>query len=149
MTKSKDPKELKPIKIDGREFLPLNQSVSMAQDEYITVSLRDGGIHSYMMAMSAKAIVIDEVIAEDILYRILRSGYSHYILAATLTEVGKEWTREEADRNALIFARLTDKEDKITMRGVIVSLVVAFFRSGGASSTTSPKSSATPKTKAE
>jgi hypothetical protein len=66
---------------------------------------------------------------------------ANHIVAGILTEVGKKWRRDEAERNAEIFADITDTGEKVTMRTQIVNFVIAFFLLGEESSTTSPKSS--------
>jgi hypothetical protein len=43
-----------------------------------------------------------------------------------LTEVGKKWTRAEADRNAAAFAEITDEDEKITIHAAILRFVLSF-----------------------
>jgi hypothetical protein len=126
------------IELAGRKFQGVTQAVTAAQDDYITVVLND----------SRAAELIEEVArgkkdqsAQVLLQTILRSGHASKLLAGLLTEEGKKWSRLDADDNARIFSEITNTDEKVRMRTFMVGWVLAFFRSGEASSRTSPKSS--------
>ena len=127
------------VLLDGREFSNVSQNITAAQNDYIYVQLNDCGA-SRLLKQVADGKRSDPL-AHELLLTILRSGMSSQVLASLLTEKGKKWTRIEADRNAAIFAEITDNEEIIRMRKVIVNFVSAFFQSGEVSSTTSPTSS--------
>ncbi len=126
------------LSIDGREFRLISESMSAAQDDYLMGNLRLAGAIDVIALMGSAPT---EKRAEELLTRILLSGRAPQILAGCLTEVGKRWTRAEADRNAELFAEITDPETKQRMRTAIVGFVLGFFESGEGSSTTSPRSS--------
>jgi len=128
------------IKLDGREFVGITQSLTSNQDDYVTGHLRRSGANDVLTGGDGKKRT-DEERANELLTYILLSGHKHQILAGCLTEVGKKWTREEADRNAQIFGDITSFEEKTLMRTATVRFVVGFFQSGEPSSTSSPKSS--------
>ena len=44
-----------------------------------------------------------------------------------LTEVGKKWTRAEADRNAAAFAEITEESEKQAMQNTIAWFVLALL----------------------
>ena len=128
------------VKLDGREFSSVSQAITAAQDDYIVVYLNESGA---TMVLHEKATNDEQrkIKAQRLLQTILKSGLTNYILAGILTEKGKKWTRQEADANAIRFAEITDRKEQAFMRSAIVAFVIGFFRSGEASSTTSPKSS--------
>jgi hypothetical protein len=127
------------VLLDGREFSNVSQQITAAQNDYIYVQLNDCGA-SRLLKQVADGKRSD-ALAHELLLTILRSGMASQLLAGLLTEKGKKWTRIEADRNAAIFAEITDNEEKVRMRTGIVEFVFGFFLSGEVSSTTSPKSS--------
>lgn len=126
--------------LDGRKFRPVGMALTASQDDYILGHLRLAGA---LEALSGADGVerASEAKAEELLTRILVSGRAPRILAGCLTEEGKRWTREEADRNAAIFAEITDADEKLAMRAAVVRIVVGFFSFGKESSATSRKSS--------
>lgn len=126
------------IRIDGRSFRLISDSMTAAQDDYLMGQLRLAGAIDVVALMGSQP---SEKKAEELLTRILLSGRAPAILAGCLTEVGRKWTRKEADRNAEIFAEIIDPAEKHRMRTSIVGFVLGFFESGEGSSTTSPKSS--------
>lgn len=127
------------LKLDGREFSGITQSLSANQDDYILAHLRKAGALEVLGDIRVKRTQQQK--AEDLLTEILLSGRAHHILAGCLTEVGKKWTRAEADRNAALFAEITDAADKAVMRSSIVSFVIGFFQFGETLPATSRKSS--------
>jgi hypothetical protein len=134
-----DPEE-KIIRLCGREFSPIGQSVPARQDDYLMGHLRRAGVIDVILEMKdAEA----EVKSSELLTRILLSGRAPFILAGAPTEVGKKRTREDAERNAEAFAQTSDPGDKATMRSSIVAFVLGFFLSAPRSSTSSPSSSTT------
>jgi len=127
-----------PIKIDGRQFHGITQELSAAQDDYLIGQLRLAGALELLLAAQKNP---EEHKAEALLTQILVSGRAPQILAGCLTEDGKKWTHAEAERNATVFAAVTNAEDKQSMRGAIVGFVVGFFQYATAFARTSPKSS--------
>jgi hypothetical protein len=128
------------IKLDGRQFAGISQSLTANQDDYILAHLRLAGAIEVLSDIDGKQRTKEQR-AEDLLTQILLSGRTHHILAGCLTEVGKTWGRAEADANAARFAGITDVEEKTAMRTSIVKFVIGFFTLGEPSSETSRKSS--------
>jgi hypothetical protein len=139
------------IQLDGRDFLSVDQGLTMAQSDFVLVLLDEIGVEhpgadgkietaADLIAKRARGDKSTDL-AQRLLHKILKSGRTSELLAGLLTEQGKKWTRREAIRNGEIFAEITDKNAQVTMRSVIVSFVIGFFQSGEALSTTSPKSS--------
>jgi hypothetical protein len=136
------PEETETIKLDGREFRPIDQALAAAQDDYILVILRRSGALELLTKIPKDASLADRALrAGELVTIVLESGLNHRLLAGMLTEVGKKWTREEAERNAARFAEITDGEEKLTMHRRLVGFIVSFFPSGEPSSMTSPNSS--------
>jgi|HubBroStandDraft_6_1064221.scaffolds.fasta_scaffold720360_2 hypothetical protein len=127
------------IELDGRKFRVVSQAVTAAQDDYMLYWLGRADATDLLLELAAG--VDSKARAQQLLQKILGSGHAAKIIAAVLTEEGKKWRREEADRNAEIFADITSADEKTLMRKVLVQFVVDFFRFGEASSRTSPKSS--------
>jgi hypothetical protein len=129
------------IKLDGRTFAGISQAITASQDDYILGHLREAGAIDVLSELDGKGPRTREQKAEEMLTRILLSGRKHFILAGCLTETGKTWSREEADRNAAVFAKLTDVEDKRALQSGIVEFVVGFFSAGETLPTISQNSS--------
>lgn len=127
------------IKLDGREFVTVSQKITAAQDDYILVALNDCGAAEIIRGIAGGERSPE--IGAHLLQTILRSGLTSQLLAGLLTEKGKKWTRLEADRNAELFAEITDNAEKVRMRQTVVGFVLGFFQLGEALSKTSPKSS--------
>jgi hypothetical protein len=128
------------IRLDGREFAGISQSLTSNQDDYILAHLRLAGAIDVLTDGDGKERTNDER-ANELLTQILLSGRKHFILAGCLTEVGKKWSRADADLNAVKFAEISSFEEKTLMRTATVRFVVGFFLSGEPSSASSPKSS--------
>lgn len=136
----------KTIHLDDREFIGLTQQMSAAQEDYVAIILSDAGAMPTIAEISrAKPDVADDAkrtkLADDLRLKIVRKGMTFKLLAGLLTEQGKKWRQEDAVRNAERFGDITNPEEKALMRDQLITLVFAFFPSGEASSTTSPKSS--------
>ena len=125
------------ITIGGRKFHGVTQELCAAQDDYLIGQLRLAGA----LELVTSAETNPEATAEALLTQIMISGRSPYVLAGCLTEDGKQWTFEEASRNAAAFAAITNPEDKRAMNAAIVGFVVSFFRFATAFAAISPKSS--------
>jgi hypothetical protein len=128
------------IHLDGRDFFGVSQQVTAAQDDYILSWLGKAGATDILFRLAAGG-EDSEQSAKNLLATILGSGYASKVLAGVLTEQGKKWRREDAERNAEIFADITANDEKVAMRTMLVRFVLGFFLLGEASSTTSPKSS--------
>jgi hypothetical protein len=126
------------IVIGGRKFHGVTQELCAAQDDYLIGQLRLAGALELVLSAGENN---REATAEALLTQIMISGRSPHVLAGCLTEAGKQWTFEEASRNAVAFAAVTNPEDKRAMNAAIVGFVVGFFRFATAFATTSPKSS--------
>jgi hypothetical protein len=136
------------IRLDGRDFVSVDQGLTMAQNDYVLVLLEEIGSETPDSKETAADIVAKIArgdkstdIGQRLLRKILKSGRASEVLAGLLTEKGKRWTRREALRNAEIFAEIRNSAEQVVMRGVVVSFVIGFFQYGQASSATSPKSS--------
>ena len=136
------------IRLDGRDFVSVDQGLTMAQNDFVLVLLEEIGSESPESKETAADIVAKIArkdkspdLGQRLLRTILKSGRASEVLAGLLTEKGKRWTRREALRNAEIFAEIRDNVAQVAMRGALVAFVIGFFQSGPASSTTSPKSS--------
>jgi hypothetical protein len=130
------------IKLDGREFTGITQSLTANQDDYLLGHLRQAGALEVLGDIDEKRTPKKRY--EDLLTRILLSGRKHYILAGFLTEVGKKWSRVDADRNAAAFAEITDQAEKQAMQTTIVGFVLIFFQQEDRLSKSSRKSSSQP-----
>lgn len=128
------------IKLDGRTFHGIAQSLTANQDDYILAHLRLAGAIEVLEDLDGKKRTTEKR-AEDLLTQILLSGRTHHILAGCLTEDGKVWNRKDADTNAERFAAITDIPEKLEMRTSIVKFVIGFFSLGEPSSEISQKSS--------
>jgi hypothetical protein len=128
------------ISLDGRKFSGVTQSVSSIQHDYIQAKLRLAGAVGILTDLDGVKRT-NERRMEDLLTQILERRQKAPILAGCLTEEGKLWTPDEADRNAARFNAITDPDEISEMTKRIVEFVINFFSFGEASSTTSPKSS--------
>lgn len=128
------------IKLDGREFVSIDHALTASQDDYILAHLRIAGVMDILSDADGKSRT-GKKRAEELLTQILLAGETQPILAGCLTEVGKKWNREEAERNTEKFRNISDKSEKAVMRTLIIRLVICFFGLGGTSRATSGKSS--------
>jgi hypothetical protein len=130
------------MQLDGREFEAIGQSITAAQNDYVTAQLRLAGAMDLLLGLDPKSSDLDlNKVREKFLTQILLSGLKSKVLAGCLTEKGKRWSRDEADRNAVIFDEITDQTEQTTMTQGLVGVVLGFFPYAGRSSETSPKSS--------
>lgn len=127
------------MKLDGREFTGITQSLTASQDDYLLGHLRQAGALEVLGDIDEKRTPKKRY--EDLLTRILLSGRKHYILAGFLTEIGKKWSRVEADQNAAAFAEITEQAQKQAMQTAIVGFVLIFFQQEDRLSKSSRKSS--------
>jgi hypothetical protein len=111
------------IKLDGREFHGITLTTN--QDDYIIGHLSLSGALEVLGDVDEKRAPKKRY--QDLLTRILLSGRKQHILAGMLTEVGKKWTRAEADRNAAAFAEITDEDEKTTIHAAILRFVLSFL----------------------
>ena len=114
------------IRLDGRKFHGITQALAANQDDYILAHLRLAGAIELLNDPDGAARA-KEKLAEDLITRIYLSGRKNFILACCLTEEGKVWNRDEANRNAARFAALTDQDEKQTMQSLMVGFVITFF----------------------
>jgi hypothetical protein len=131
------------MKLDGREFAGVDQAITAAQNDYIIGHLRAAGALEVLSGLDltqSQQPAIDKA-QEDLVTRIFLSGRKSFILAGLLTEVGKKWSRAEADRNAAIFNEVADPVDLDLMTSLVVRAVIDFFQYAGKSSLSSLKSS--------
>jgi hypothetical protein len=133
------------IRLDERDFVSVDQGLTMAQNDYVLVLLEEIGSEEGETAYDIVARIARKDkspnLGQRLLRTILKSGRASELLAGLLTEQGKRWTRREALRNAEIFAEIRDNVAQVAMRGALVSFVIGFFQFGPKSSQTSPKSS--------
>jgi hypothetical protein len=128
------------IRLDAREFQGITQALSASQDDYLLGHLRAAGALEIIGDLDEKKRTPRKR-AEDLLTAVMLAGRTYHVIAGCLTENGKKWTREEADRNAERFSEITDAEEKQAMRVAITRFVIGFFQLGEPSSESSPKSS--------
>jgi hypothetical protein len=134
--------ETETITLDGRTFQGITQALTAAQDDYVLVILRRSGALDLISKVPKNATDQERAKhADELVTAVLESGRNHHLLAGLLTEPGKKWTREDAERNAARFADITDATEKIAMHKYLVHFIVGFFPSGEPSSMTSPNSS--------
>jgi hypothetical protein len=134
--------ETETITLDGRRFQGITQALTAAQDDWILVILRRSGTLDLLSKVPKNATDQERgERADELVTTVLESGRNHHLLAGLLTEPGKKWTREEAERNAARFADITDAAEKLAMHKFLVQFIVGFFQSGEPSSMTSPNSS--------
>jgi len=76
------------------QFHGVSQELSAAQDDYIIGQLRLAGALDLVLGAQKNP----EATAEILLTQIMISGRGPHVLAGCLTEVGKQWTFEEATR---------------------------------------------------
>jgi hypothetical protein len=130
------------MKLDGREFSEVDHSITAAQNDYVIGHLRAAGALEALAGLDPTQrddVAAFEKPAADFVTRIYLTGRKSFILAGLLTEVGKTWTRVEADRNAAKFDQTVDLEDITTMGKLIAETVIIFFQSAGRSLQSSPK----------
>jgi hypothetical protein len=131
------------MKLDGREFSEVDHSVTAAQNDYIVGHLRAAGALEALAGLDPNqrdATAIEKP-AADFVTRIYLTGRKSFILAGLLTQVGKTWTRVDADRNAAKFDQVVDLEEIALMGKLIAEIVIVFFLSAGRSLQSFPKSS--------
>ena len=109
------------VKLDGRQFRGITLTTN--QDDYILEHLLLSGA----MGVLADKTPPPESRCELLLTTLYASGRKQHILAGMLTEVGKKWTRAEADRNAAAFSEITDEDEKITIHAAILRFVLSFL----------------------
>jgi hypothetical protein len=117
------------VKIAGREFQISSQSVTAQQDDYVLGHLRAAGVVDVAGDGDFDTKRIPRQRYDDLLTAIYLSGRKYQILAGVLAEVGKKWTRDEAERNAAVFSQVADLADKKTMQTAIVKFVIGFLTS--------------------
>lgn len=131
------------MKLDGREFSGVDHKISAAQNDYIQAHLALAGVTDLLVEAGTTKPSEEKLgeIRRSFITQILLSGHKSSILAGCLTEVGKKWSRAEADRNAARFDEITDDAEMMEMTNGLAGLVISFFQSARTSSSTSPKSS--------
>ena len=127
-----------PIKLDGRQFGPVGQSLTAAQDDYINANLRLADAMPIIAKMNENNY---EQCAQELLTNIMLRGLKFNILAGVLAEQGRKWSRSEAERNAARFAEITDEAEKHLMQTEVVGFVLGFTQSARQFSRTSQSSS--------
>ncbi len=130
------------VKLDGRDFAMIDQTITAAQNDYIQGQLALAGVNDLLVAAAGKPP--EDVLSayrREFITKILLSGRKANILAGCLVEVGNKWTRAEADRNAARFDDITDPAEIQAMTNSLASIVISFFQSAETFSKTSPRSS--------
>jgi hypothetical protein len=126
------------LKLNGREFTGIKQSLTSNQDIYILTQLRLSGAMDVLAEVGGPRT--PEKKCQDLLTNIMAAHRMWHVLAGALTEVGKKWNHLEADRNAEAFGEITDETEKALMIASLVEVVIGFFHLGERSSPSSPKS---------
>lgn len=128
------------VKLGGKNFLGVSQSLPANQDEFIISKIRRCGAMDVLAGFSGDGSTGEER-AQMVLTEIMDHGMTSMVMAGCLTEEGKTWNRADALANAELFDAITDEQEKTYMRRSLVRFVLGFFRSGGPSSESSRKSS--------
>ena len=110
------------ITLGGRKFAGIARSAD--QDEYIAHQLRVARVIEPDPEADTRP---KERRADDLVTQILLAGRKSYILAGCLTEVGKMWSRPEAEANAARFAGITDPSEKAAMHSFLVEFAINFL----------------------
>ena len=132
---------MEPIKIDGRNWHGITDALSARQDDWILSQLRRSGAMDVLVLMAKDASKEDRGAAGmEMFERIRESGRKFKLLAGLLTEEGKTWTHDSAEKNALRFSEITATEDKLAMNDELMRHVAYFSTFGAGFSTTSPNS---------
>ena len=126
------------IKLDGRSFQGPAQDLTAARDQYINARLRQTDAYPIIQRITPENF---ERCGQDLLTNIMLRGMSFELLAGLLNEVGRPWSKAEADRNALAFAAITDMSEKFAMQSRLVQFVMFFMESARLSSPSFPSSS--------
>jgi hypothetical protein len=129
------------IKLDGRNFHGVTEALAAIQDDYVLTQLQRSGVLGLLTHTTALSDEQREERAIETQARIVESGRKYKLLAGLLTEEGKTWTREDADKNAARFAAITDAEEKLIMGREVLRHVALFFRYETPSSQTFQSSS--------
>lgn len=127
------------ITLGGRKFRPVTQG-SIANDCWVMGRVHRAGLHSVPRAENESL----EDWAREVLAAVMRSGQMLELLGGLLVPVELEdagWTEDVARQTATFIGGLTAPEDKATMQGLTLSVLVPFFESGLASSRSSDASS--------
>ena len=109
------------ITLDGRKFAGIARGAN--QNEYIEHQLRVARV----IEPTEGDTRTKERRADDLVTQILITGRKSYILAGCLTEVGKMWSRPEAEANAARFAGITDPSEKAAMHSFLVEFAINFL----------------------
>jgi hypothetical protein len=128
------------ITLDGRSFQGIGQDLTAIQDDYITAQLRLADAFPIILRLNNKK-EDPEACSQELLTNILERGLKYRILAGVLTEAGKPWTQEAAERNAESFSRIVSAAEKELMNAEVVALVLNFFLFATQSLRTSQNSS--------
>lgn len=127
------------VKLGGKNFLGVSQSLPANQDEFIMAKIRRSGAMDVLVGLGVDSS--SEARAQMLLTEIMDHGMTSAVLAGCLTEEGKKWNRADALANVELFDAITNEEEKTYMRRSLVRFVLGFFSSGGPSSESSRKSS--------
>jgi len=109
------------VTIDRRLFSGVVQELSAAQEDYLIANLRLAGV-----LPAAPGDPPQNLDAEAVLTQLLISGRAAQVLAGCLTEVGKTWSIEEAERNARLFAGTKSAADKAAMAHALAGFVACW-----------------------
>lgn len=125
------------IKLDGRSFQGAAQDLTAAQDQYIMARLRLADAFPIFQRSTPENF---ERCEQDLLTAIMMRGLTFELLAGMLNEVGKPWNKQDADRNALAFAAITESGEKYLMQTQVVRFVMGFMEPARPSSQSFPNS---------
>jgi hypothetical protein len=123
--------------IGGTTYNELTET-TMEQDAAILREVRAVGVESFEPSEGESA----EAFLERILLALIEGGQAARLLGCFLVPEGREWTRELAAETGDIFRRVTDPNDKATLRAILMPMLNIFFIVGLASAATSRKYSA-------
>lgn len=135
------PREAQPVEFElqGRKFRAIHDT-TFEQDIFIMGILAASGLQK----LAAEFDIAKDDIG-DVSQQVIITAFSHgrlfELVAASVEEVGKGWSIEQAKANADFFSKLKDTKDKLALRGSIVAVILGFFVSGLLSSKSSQFSS--------
>lgn len=132
---------MKAIELGGRKLRVLAQA-NIAHDFWLTRQIREAGIHKLELGAHQTAAQF----ADDVINRVMESGAALVLLGGLLAPADlavKDWTPAIAADMTAFIETLTTDEDKIVVRGLVADAILAFFRTGLVSFSTSQTSSMT------
>lgn len=123
------------IVVEGRTFV--QEPPTFEQEMYIMDQVMESGLDQ--IGKDLKLTDSDDLTrpVKLMITHAYRSGKLFHLLGALVTELGTEWTPEQAERNAALFRNTRDPSSKKALHPALVGSIIAFFESAANSATTS------------